>query len=464
MQDITQVIAAISTPPGKGGVAIIRMSGDEAFYVAEKVFRPIKNTDFSSIPNRFACYGHILDGEEKIDDVLLTKFPAPNSYTGENTVEIACHGGILVTKTILELLLTNGAKAAEAGEFTKRAFVNGKLSLTDAEAIGSLLEAESRAQIRLSSDSSRTALSEKISEIRAMLVSLMSSIYARIDYPDEDLGDFDDEELLCSLYRIRKDIKLLLSTYKTGKAVTQGVKTVICGKPNVGKSSFYNMLLGEDAAIVTNIEGTTRDVLEKSISIGQVMLRLADTAGIRQGEKIDAVEQIGIGKSLKKIEESELLFAIFDLSREFDEQDEQLLEIISKSDAPKIAILNKTDKDRFFDESKLKIPFDYTVKMCAVGDCEEAIGEIEKIVDHLFTDERILIGSDAIISSARQNASLIRAFNFTEAAIESLEAGFMQDAASSDIERALGAISELDGRAVSEEIVADIFSKFCVGK
>lgn len=466
MQNITQVIAAISTPPGKGGVAIIRMSGDEAFSIAEKVFRPINNKDFMSVPPRFACYGHILDGEEKIDDVLLTKFPAPNSYTGENTVEIACHGGILVTKTILELLFANGAAAAEAGEFTKRAFINGKLSLTDAEAIGSLLEAESRAQIRLSSDTSRSALSAKITQIRAELLSLMSSVYARIDYPDEDLGDFDDEELLYSLYKVRKEIHLLLSTYKTGKAVTSGIKTVICGKPNVGKSSFYNLLLGEEAAIVTDIEGTTRDVLERSVPLGQVMLRLADTAGIRSGEKIDAVEQIGIGKSIENIEKSELIFAIFDLSREFDEQDELLLNLLSKSDAPKIAILNKTDKPRLFsfDDSKLGFSFDCVIEMCAAGDCTDTLCEIAQAVDEMFTDERISLGQDAVISSARQNASLTRAFNFTNAAIESLEAGFMQDAASSDVERALGAISELDGRSVSEEIVSDIFSKFCVGK
>ncbi len=464
MQNITQVIAAISTPPGKGGVAIIRLSGEGAFSIAEKIFRPIKATDFSSIPPRYACYGHILDGEERIDDVLLTKFPAPNSYTGEDTVEIACHGGALVTKTILELLLISGARAADAGEFTKRAFINGKISLTDAEAIGRLLEAESREQIKLSSDSSRSALSKKIAEIRASLVSLMSSVYARIDYPDEDLGDFDDSELLGSLYNIRKEIDFLRSTYKTGKAVSQGVKTVICGKPNAGKSSFYNSLLGEEAAIVTDIEGTTRDVLERSLPLGKVVLRLADTAGIRTGEKIDAVEQIGIGKSLEKIEECELLFAIFDLSREFDAQDRFILDFIKNTNSPKIAILNKTDKEKLFDENLLGDIFDHTIKMSAGGECKEALEEIRETVDKLFTDERLSIGNDAVISSARQNASVARALDFVNGAIASLEMGFAQDAASSDIERALGAISELDGRAVSEEVVADIFSKFCVGK
>jgi tRNA modification GTPase len=291
----------------------------------------------------------------------------------------------------------------------------------------------------------------------------MSSVYARIDYPDEDLGDFDDSELLGSLYNIRKEIDFLRSTYKTGKAVSQGVKTVICGKPNAGKSSFYNSLLGEEAAIVTDIEGTTRDVLERSLPLGKVVLRLADTAGIRTGEKIDAVEQIGIGKSLEKIEECELLFAIFDTSRAFDNEDELIIEAIKGSSAPKIALLNKSDLVSKFDEERLSC-FDRVLHISAREKEGEAVSALAELVNQLFTDERIVIGQDAIISSARQHAALTRCLDFIDAAIESLTLGFAQDAASCDIERALGAISELDGRAVSEEIVSDIFSKFCVGK
>ncbi len=464
MNNLTQVIAAVSTPPGKGGVAIIRVSGDGAFDIADKVFLPIKNTKFSDCPARMQIYGHIIDGGERVDDVLATRFVAPHSYTGEDTVEIACHGGILVTALVLEAILKAGAVPATAGEFTRRAFLNGRLSLTEAEAISDLLEARSREQIKLSSSGARSALSTRINEIRTELVGLMSSIYARIDYPDEDLGDFDDSEVLARLYNIRKKITSLLSTYKTGRAISEGVRTVICGKTNVGKSSLYNMLLGEDAAIVTDIEGTTRDVLERSVPLGRVMLRLADTAGIREGEGVDAVERIGIEKSREMIEKSELLFAIFDISSPFDEKDELLLELISKSCAPKIAILNKSDKPAIFDKSKLGDGFNYTLVTSMQGEGSENLNEIERVVNALFTDEQLVVGEDAVLFSARQNASLARALEFVELAIGSLAAGFSQDAASSDIERALGAISELDGRAVSEEIVADIFSKFCVGK
>ena len=463
MNNLTQVIAAVSTPPGKGGVAIIRVSGDGAFDIADRVFFPIKSVKFSECPPRMQIYGHIVDGGEKIDDVLATRFTAPHSYTGEDTVEIACHGGMLVTALVLEAVLKAGAVPATAGEFTRRAFINGRLSLTEAEAISDLLEARSREQIKLSSSSARSALSARISEIRSELVNLMSSIYARIDYPDEDLGDFDDSEVLARLYNIRKNITSLLSTYKTGRAISEGIRTVICGKTNVGKSSFYNMLLGEDAAIVTDIEGTTRDVLERSVPLGRVMLRLADTAGIREGDEVDTIERIGIEKSREMIEKSELLFAIFDISRPFDEKDELLLDMISASNSTKIAVLNKSDMPAILDDSML-VGFDFKLVTSMKGDSTENLLAVEKMVNDLFTDEKITVGEDAVLSSARQNAALSRALEFTTLAIESLNSGFSQDAASSDIERALGAISELDGRAVSEEIVADIFAKFCVGK
>ena len=464
MNNLTHTIAAVSTPPGKGGVAIIRISGEGAFDIADKVFLPLSEKKLLDFKPRVQVYGYIVDGGERIDDVLLTRFVAPHSYTGEDTVEIACHGGILVTALVLEAVLKAGATPATAGEFTRRAFINGRLSLTEAEAISDLLEARSREQIKLSSTTARDALSEKIGGIRTELVGLMSSIYARIDYPDEDLGDFSDSEVLEHLYNIRKNISALRSTYKTGRAISEGVRTVICGKPNAGKSSLYNLLVGEDAAIVTDIAGTTRDLLERSVPLGKIMLRLTDTAGIREGEEIDAVERIGIERSREMIKKSELLFAIFDISRPFDEEDELLCELISESRAPKIAILNKSDKPALFDGGKLGSIFDYTIVTSIKERGGENLEAIAEMVNALFTDEKISIGEDAVIFSARQNAALARAEEFIAAAIESLAAGFAQDAASSDVERALGAISELDGRAVSEEIVSDIFSKFCVGK
>ena len=463
MNNLTQVIAAVSTPPGKGGVAIIRMSGDGAFEIAERVFFPISGRKFSEYEPRFQVYGHIIEDGERIDDVLATRFPAPHSYTGEDTVEIGCHGGILVTRTVLEALLRAGARVAEAGEFTRRAFINGRLSLTEAEAISDLLEAKSREQIRMAGDGARAKLRERIAKIRRDLVSLMSSVYARIDYPDEDLGDFSDSELLQSIYNIREDCKTLLSTYRTGRAISEGVRCVLCGKPNVGKSTIYNLLVGEDAAIVTDIPGTTRDVLERSLPLGKIMLNLSDTAGIRENEKADAVESIGIRKSREMIDKCELLFAIFDISRPFDEEDELILQAASRINVPKVAILNKSDLGIRLDTERLSC-FDAVISASAMENEGELITALADFVNAAFTDERIVIGQDAVISSARQHAALTRCVDYLNAAAESLEIGFAQDAASSDIERALGAISELDGRAVSEEIVSDIFSKFCVGK
>ncbi len=463
MNSLTQVIAAVSTPPGKGGVAIIRMSGEGAFEIADRVFFPISGRKFSECMPRTQIYGNIIMDGERIDDVLATRFPSPHSYTGEDTVEIGCHGGILVTRTVLEALLRAGAVPATAGEFTRRAFINGRLSLTEAEAISDLLEAKTRDQLRLSSGDARGRLTVKIAEIRSSLVSLMSSIYARIDYPDEDLGDFSDGEVRASLYNIKVECENLLSTYRTGRAISEGVDTVICGKTNAGKSTLYNLLLGEDAAIVTDIPGTTRDVLTSSLPLGRVMLNIADTAGIRNSEDMDAVERIGVEKSRKMIDKCELLFAIFDISRPLDEEDALILEAVKSTNAPKIALLNKADLPAVIDESAFT-GFDEVIKISAKCGEEEAVRRLSETVNRLFTDEKIVIGQDAIISSARQHASLCRCLDFVEAAIESLEVGFAQDAASSDIERALGAISELDGRSVSEEIVSDIFSRFCVGK
>ena len=464
MYGYSDVIAAVSTPPGKGGVAVIRISGSGAVEVAEKVFFPVSQKRLTEYAPRTAVYGSIISDGEVIDDGLATLFPAPGSYTGEDTVEVSCHGGILVTRCVLEAIFRAGARPAAAGEFTRRAALSGKLSLTEAEQIATLLEARTREEIRLSSAPARQKLLEKIGEIRKQLVDLMSSVYARIDYPDEDLGEFDDTELLARLNNIKVKIERLLATYRTGRAVTEGISAAICGRPNVGKSSLYNLLVGEDAAIVTDIPGTTRDVLEHTAPLGRVLLRLYDTAGIRDGESIDAVERIGIERSRQKMQECELLFAIFDISEPLCDKDKEIIESTKSLSSAKIAILNKCDLEPKFDKKVLEPHFDYVIEISAKCGEENAILALSSAVDALFTDEKIRLGEDAVLSSARQHATLTRALDFTTAAITSLEVGFSQDAASSDIERALGAISELDGRAVSEEVVSDIFSKFCVGK
>ena len=459
-----KTIAAISTPSGKGGVAIIRVSGDEAIAVAERVFFPKSKKPVSELTSRMQTWGDVIYDGEYIDDGMLTVFRSPASYTGEDVVEISCHGGILVTRTVLEALLSAGAVPAEPGEFTRRAFINGKLSLTEAEAVGDLLEAKSREQIRLSSAASRGRLAGAIAEVRGALTELLSSTFARIDYPDEDLGDFTDEESLERLYGIKKSLQRLISTYPTGKAISEGVNTVLCGKTNVGKSTLYNAILGEDAAIVTDIEGTTRDILCRSVPLGRVMLNLSDTAGMRDTERADAVEKIGIDRTRAAISSAELVISVFDGSREADGEDEALLTLLGTVSCPKIALINKCELERRFDRSLTDEGFDYVIEASARGDEGDLLQKLSEAVAALFTDERISVGNEAVVSSARHNASLSRALTFVDAAIAAYASGVYADAAASEVERALGAIAEIDGRAVSEEVVSDIFSKFCVGK
>ncbi|MBQ8689777.1 MAG: tRNA uridine-5-carboxymethylaminomethyl(34) synthesis GTPase MnmE [Clostridia bacterium] len=457
-------IAAISTPSGKGGVAIIRVSGDDALRIAASVFFPKNKSSLLDASPRMQIYGDIISRGEYIDDGMATFFRAPFSYTGENTVEISCHGGILVSRAVLEALLVAGAMPAEAGEFTKRAFINGKLSLTEAEAIGNLLDAKSREQMKLSALTSRERLSSHIEKIRTALTELLSSIFARIDYPDEDLGDFTNEESVERLFNIKEAIESLLATYPTGRAISEGIPTVICGKTNVGKSTLYNAILGEDAAIVTDIEGTTRDVLTREVPLGRVMLRLSDTAGVRGYEMADAVEKIGIERTRVAISASELIIAVFDSSRAADAEDRELISLLSQANGAKIAVLNKCDCERRFDSGILGDVFSDVIEICAKSNEVAAVGALKRMVEGLFTDEKITVGEQAVISSARQNAALSRARDFVNAAILAFQSGEYQDAAASEVERALGAIAEIDGRSVSEEVVSDIFSKFCVGK
>ena len=464
MSDYRATIAAVSTPPGKGGVAVIRISGIDALHIASEIFVTRSIKSLKSATPRMQYRGDVIYLGGIIDDGMATYFKAPNSYTGEDVVEISCHGGVLVTQTVLEALFACGATPATAGEFTRRAFINGKLSLVEAEAIGNLLEAESLEQVKLSSVRSREILTAKINEIREKLTSVLSSSYARIDYPDEDLGDFSDDEAIRILEETGTKIEKLLATYQTGKAVKDGIKTVICGKPNVGKSTLYNLLLGREAAIVTDIKGTTRDVLTERIPLGKVLLCLSDTAGVRSDDEVDPVEKIGINRSLENILSSELILAVFDASHKLDNEDQKLIKEISRSKAAKIAVLNKSDIGSLFDKKEILGRFDVILEISAKELGDDAVDALTKAIDSLFTDEKITVGSDAIISSARQNAELVRSLTLVRSAIDAYKSGIAQDAASSDVERALGAIAELDGRAVSESVVADIFSKFCVGK
>lgn len=456
MSEYTTTVAAVSTPPGKGGVALIRLSGPDALSIAEKCFVPKTKKDLSSSP-RQAIYGDLYSEGVAVDDGLALYFPAPHSYTGEDTVEFTCHGGILLTRTVLEALFTAGAFPASAGEFTRRAFLNGRLSLTEAEAIGTLLEAKSRAQILLSS--SRGRLSSALTECYRSLLSLLATAEAHIDFPEEDLGDFTDEEMLSGIEAIDGRLRELIATYRTGRAISEGIKTVICGRPNVGKSTLYNLLLGEEAAIVSDIAGTTRDILEKSVPLGQVLLHLYDTAGLHKTE--DPIERIGVARARSAFQEADLLLGVFDSSEPLSREDFTLLEEIRASSTPSILIYNKADLTPAFSPEILSPYSPYVLPLSAKGDTTK---ELKATVEALFTDEKITVGEDAVVFSARQYAALCQAEQAVKAAMDAMRMGLPVDMVSADLKSALSSLGETTGLAVNEDIVSEIFSHFCVGK
>jgi len=459
MQPFNQTIAALSTPPGKGGVALIRLSGEDAIAIAERVFRAKSGTPVSHLPARYAAYGDIFLDGAPIDDVLLTVFRAPASYTGEDTVEIASHGGMLITEAILTALYTEGATPAAKGEFTRRAYAAGKLSLSEAEAIGELLDAKSMAQVKLFQRDSRTKLSQTLQELYEDVSALLSSLCARLDYPDEDLGELSTEDIAARIEPAKEKCRRLLSTYKTGHAIAEGIPTVLLGKPNTGKSSLYNLLCGKDAAIVTSLAGTTRDVLETTVPLGRVLLRLADTAGVRETD--NPVEQIGVARAKETAKEAALVFALFDASQPADEEDAELLAFLDTLTGEKIALLNKSDLAQAFDANLLVghvsecLPF-------SVKDGD--LAALTALVDRTFTDGDIRLGEDAVLFSARSHAALLLGYERLSAALDALCVGFAMDAALTELEGALAAFAETDGISVGEDVVSGIFSKFCVGK
>ena len=452
-----KTVAAISTAHGKGGVAMIRISGDDALSVAKRVFRLRTDT----VVPRHTYYGEILSDGDVIDDGTLVYFKAPNSYTGEDVCEICCHGGLYSTRAVLESVLSSGAMLAGAGEFTKRAYLNGKLTLSRAEAVGNVIDAKTESQLKLSSSQARGVLSHKINEVREEMISLITRSYATIDYPDEDITDNTREEMIESLDKIYRGVYSLKKTYKAGKAVSEGVKTAIIGKPNAGKSSIYNMLLGQSLAIVTDIAGTTRDVIENTASVGGVTLVLADTAGIRDTD--DTVEKIGVERAKEKAQNAELLLCVFDLSRK--ETDEDVFILDCARDKCAIAILNKSDSEKQMSsefENRILKEFSNTAYVSAKT--TNGLDALSSIIAKIYELGDIDISNDAIISSARQFSSVSNALDSIIEAKESLEYGETPDIVCFTLEKALSELDMIDARETSEELVNEIFSRFCVGK
>ena len=461
--NLLDTIAAISTPIGKGGVAMIRISGADAVAVASKIFCRRKGVSLEELPHGKMTYGEIVMPEsgESVDDGMAVVFRAPASFTGEDTVELYCHGGVLVTRRVLSAALLAGARAAEAGEFTRRSFVSGKMNLSEAEALGCLLEAKNDGQLRLARNGMRGHLAEKTEEIYGRLLSVMTGIYAALDFPDEDLNEYSREEIVGLVEECSEDICRLSRTYGTGRAVSEGIPTVICGRANAGKSSVYNRIIGYDAAIVTDIEGTTRDVLKQTASLGNTTLLLSDTAGIRQTE--DRVESIGIERALEEMESAELLLAVFDISASLDADDVLLMEKIRSSGRSAIALMNKSDLGVNEDSvNKIKSEFTTVISVCAQNG--EGFEELAAAVDGLFIDGSIDMDNDAVVTGARQYSSLLLANEALNASLTELRSGTPLDLCCIGIETAMREIGFVDGREIGEEIVSEIFSKFCVGK
>lgn len=453
-------IAALSSPMGKGGVAVIRISGAEAFEIAEHVFKSASDKKIADLKPNMMTYGNIISENKIIDDGLLVKFCSPRSFTGEDTVEINCHGGIYITQKVLSSVFAAGARPAEAGEFTRRAFVNGKMALSQAEALGTLLEAKNDEQVLLARSAMGGKIKSACDALYGRLVALVAQVYAKVDYPEEDLADMTSSEMSEETRALLDDVCKLKSTYKTGHAVMEGIRTVICGKPNVGKSSLYNVLVGYDAAIVTDIEGTTRDILMETVSLGRVTLRLYDTAGIRSTE--DAVERIGVERARSSLDEAELVLAVFDNSRPLDNEDFEIMDNLTNINAIKIAIINKNDENSMISEEVIKEKFKYVVKISAKN--EYNMEKLRELVEELYINEEIDTQNDAILINARQNAALEVAEKHLLLALEALDTGLSPDLAGVDLELAMSHLSEVDGREVDEDIVSQIFSHFCVGK
>lgn len=454
--------AAISTAIGKAGISVVRISGKFAFEIAEKVFFPKSKKPLSSY-DRYAVYGDIVYRGDIIDSGLCTCFHAPHSYTGEDMCEISCHGSILATNLLLSALLENGATLARAGEFTKRAFINGKLDLTQAEAVGELLEAESYSTLIHSAAKLGGNFSRKIADISQRIYDILSSVYAFIDYPDEDLADMDKETVLSSLLEIEEELCTLKNSYDAGKALFSGIEAAIVGLANTGKSSLLNMLLGIDRAIVTDIAGTTRDVVSEYVTVANVRLHLSDTAGLRETQ--DVIEKIGIEKSRNALAQSSLVFALFDTTYPLCEEERELCEELKLQNGKNIiAILNKSDMDSFGASKREyleKCGFTNIISISAKNNI--GIEEIENALKKLYPlgDEQIREG--LIITGARVYEAVLGAYECVLRAKNALSA-FSTDVAGFDLESAQKFLCEADGRGVSEKIVDNIFSKFCVGK
>ncbi len=452
-------IAAIATAQSPAAVGVIRLSGPESLAVADRVFFPKQGGPLSDSRDRTVRYGTVRRNAEIVDDVLAVAMRGPRSYTGEDTVELSCHGGAVVLREVLLALTEAGALLAQPGEFTKRAFMNGKLDLLKAEAVIDLIYAKSARAARLAAQGLEGGLSDRLWSIRERLLDVDSQLLACVDFPEEDIEELEGEALLGALTLSEEEIGRLLTTFDAGRAIRDGIPTAIIGRPNVGKSSVLNLLTGEDRAIVSDIPGTTRDVLEETVHLGDLLLNLSDTAGIRETQHV--IEAAGIGRAVRAAERAELLLCVFDASRPLQAEDEKILELAAGKTA--VALLNKSDLPQLLTPEILSDKgFAAVLPFSAVTG--QGLPELTDSLSKLYLSGSLPADGEPVIASLRHRDGLRRASESLRSAIATLREGHPADIAELDVAASLEAIDELTGRATGEDLLSRIFSRFCIGK
>lgn len=451
------VIAGISTPNAPGGIAVIRISGDSALEIADRVFKAPNGKKAVDMNGYTCAYGHVYDDGQLIDECILTVFKAPHSYTGENIAEISCHGGLFVTKKILRAVLKNGAEPSGAGEFTKRAFINGKLDLTQADAVMDIISAKGDTELKMAESLRKGTVFNKITSVREKLVKILGDLSAWADYPEEDIPEVEPDVLQSELNDVKSELQSLIKGYDYGRILKNGINTVIVGRPNVGKSTLFNCLSGFERSIVTDIAGTTRDVIEESVKIGELVLRLSDTAGIR--ETSDIIEGIGVDIAFRKLDEADLIIAVFDGSCPLYEDDFKILEKLQNKRC--IAVINKSDREILSDEQIINKYIENTVMISAKNN--DGIEKLQSAVENIFEASEINF-DNGTVSNERQKKCVDTALLQINESISALESGIMLDAVTVLIDEALQSLLELTGEKASETVVNEVFSRFCVGK
>ena len=456
----TDTIAAAATAMGSAGIGIIRISGPEAFAVLEKVFRPKNEKKVMREQSGYTVhYGMAVDGDQVLDEVLVMLMRGPHSYTAEDTAEIDCHGGRLVMQKILETVLKNGARAAEPGEFTKRAFLNGRMDLSQAEAVMDLIQSKNEMALRSSLAQLKGTVREKIGRLREKILYEMAFVEAALDDPEHISLDGYREELLKKVEDIQKEVEELLKSADSGRMLKEGIKTVILGKPNAGKSSLLNVLLGEERAIVTEIAGTTRDVLEEQLQLGEISLQLLDTAGIRSTE--DVVEQIGVDRARKQAEDADLILYVADSSRPLDDSDEEILKLLEGKKA--LVLLNKSDLEPVITPESMDEKTMHPVLVISAKE-GEGIRELEEKIRSLFFHGEVDFNDEVLITNLRQKQALADAAGSLKMVMESIESGMPEDFFTIDLKDAYLSLGFIIGEEIGDDLAKEIFGKFCMGK